>query len=171
MTFNPKTVVDPVAKYGGRRCRGWPLLAKHFGVEVRATAVVDRCGVGDEKQPCGFDVVDCAKTGRLGGVRVALAVSGAALDAAASERVDDDTIRVTWVPPVPGAYAARATFHFYYQDRAARPVDAFPERGRPVFLGAVENRCPGGRPCADKRFRDDCDALQTGWSDGLCSKT
>ena len=39
MTFNPNTVVDPVAKYGGRRCRGWPLLAKHFGVEVRATAV------------------------------------------------------------------------------------------------------------------------------------
>ena len=61
MTFNPNTVVDPVAKYGGRRCRGWPLLAKHFGVEVRATAVVDRCGVGDEKQPCGFGVVDCAK--------------------------------------------------------------------------------------------------------------
>ena len=56
MTFNSNTVVDPVAKYGGRRCRGWPLLAKHFGVEVRATAVVDRCGVGDEKQPCGFDV-------------------------------------------------------------------------------------------------------------------
>ena len=74
MTFNSNTVVDPVAKYGGRRCRGWPLLAKHFGVEVRATAVVDRCGVGDEKQPCGFDVVDCAKRRRLGGVR-----SGAAL--------------------------------------------------------------------------------------------
>ena len=51
MTFNSNTVVDPVAKYGGRRCRGWPLLAKHFGVEVRATAVVDRCGVGDEMLP------------------------------------------------------------------------------------------------------------------------
>ena len=71
MTFNSNTVVDPVAKYGGRRCRGWPLLAKHFGVEVRATAVVDRCGVGDEKQPCGFDVVDCAKRRRLGGAALA----------------------------------------------------------------------------------------------------
>ena len=48
MTFNPNTVVDPVAKYGGRRCRGWPPLAKHFGVEVRDGVVVDRCGVGDE---------------------------------------------------------------------------------------------------------------------------
>ena len=57
MTFNPNTVVDPVAKYGGRRCRGWPLLAKHFGVEVRATAVIDRSGLGVEKLPGGFDVV------------------------------------------------------------------------------------------------------------------
>ena len=149
----------PTTQWAADRCRGWPMLERSLGVVARATNVTAACAARDAAKPCGFDVVDCAKTGRLGGVRVALAVSGAALDAAAAERVDDDTIRVTWVPPVPGTYAARATFHFYYQDRAARPVDAFPERGRPVFLGAVENRCPGGRPCADRRFRDDCDAL------------
>ena len=149
----------PTTQWAADRCRGWPMLERSLGVVARATNVTAACAARDAAKPCGFDVVDCAKTGRLGGVRVALAVSGAALDAAASERVDDDTIRVTWVPPVPGHYAARATFHFYYQDRAARPVDAFPEKGRPVFLGAVENRCPGGRPCADTRFRDDCDAL------------
>ena len=144
MTFNPNTVVDPVAKYGGRRCRGWPLLAKHFGVEVRATAVVDRCGVGDEKQPCGFDVVDCAKRRRLGGVRVLVTLTGSnVIDAATAERVDDDTLRVRWVPPEAGTYQVSAVLNWLYQ--AAPQVDAYPSRGNPVYLGPTENRCPGGR--------------------------
>ena len=129
MTFNPNTVVDPVAKYGGRRCRGWPLLAKHFGVEVRATAVVDRCGVGDEKQPCGFDVVDCAKRRRLGGVRVLVTLTGSnVIDAATAERVDDDTLRVRWVPPEAGTYEVSAVLNWLYQV-AAPQVDAYPSRG------------------------------------------
>ena len=145
MTFNPNTVVDPVAKYGGRRCRGWPLLAKHFGVEVRATAVVDRCGVGDEKQPCGFDVVDCAKRRRLGGVRVLVTLTGSnVIDAATAERVDDDTLRVRWVPPEAGTYEVSAVLNWLYQV-AAPQVDAYPSRGDPVYLGPTENRCPGGR--------------------------
>ena len=144
MTFNPNTVVDPVAKYGGRRCRGWPLLAKHFGVEVRATAVVDRCGVGDEKQPCGFDVVDCAKRRRLGGVRVLVTLTGSnVIDAATAERVDDDTLRVRWVPPEAGTYEVSAVLNWLYQ--AVPQVDAYPSRGDPVYLGPTENRCPGGR--------------------------
>ena len=145
MTFNPNTVVDPVAKYGGRRCRGWPLLAKHFGVEVRATAVVDRCGVGDEKQPCGFDVVDCAKRRRLGGVRVLVTLTGSnVIDAATAERVDDDTLRVRWVPPEAGTYEVSAVLNWLYQV-AAPQVDAYPSRGDPMYLGPTENRCPGGR--------------------------
>lgn len=145
MTFNPNTVVDPVAKYGGRRCRGWPLLAKHFGVEVRATAVVDRCGVGDEKQPCGFDVVDCAKRRRLGGVRVLVTLTGSnVIDAATAERVDDDTLRVRWVPPEAGTYEVSAILNWLYQV-AAPQVEAYPSRGDPVYLGPTENRCPGGR--------------------------
>ena len=145
MTFNSNTVVDPVAKYGGRRCRGWPLLAKHFGVEVRATAVIDRCGVGDEKQPCGFDVVDCAKRRRLGGVRVLVTLTGSnVIDAATAERVDDDTLRVRWVPPEAGTHEVSAVLNWLYQV-AAPQVDAYPGRGDPVYLGPTENRCPGGR--------------------------
>ena len=162
MTFNPNTVVDPVAKYGGRRCRGWPLLAKHFGVEVRATAVVDRCGVGDEKQPCGFDVVDCAKRRRLGGVRVLVTLTGSnVIDAATAERVDDDTLRVRWVPPEAGTYEVSAILNWLYQV-AAPQVDAYPSRGHPVYLGPTENRCPGGRCGRAQPFTlDECAKVAT----------
>ncbi|CAH0378185.1 unnamed protein product [Pelagomonas calceolata] len=162
MTFNPNTVVDPVAKYAGRRCRGWPLLAKHFGVEARATAVVDRCGVGDEKQPCGFDVIDCAKRRRLGGVRVLVTLTGSnVIDAATAERVDDDTLRVRWVPPEAGTYEVSAILNWLYQV-AAPQVDAYPSRGHPVYLGPTENRCPGGRCGRAQPFTlDECAKVAT----------
>lgn len=147
MQFDSNTVVDPAAKYGGRGCRGWPLLEKHFGVVAHATAAVDRCSVGDEKHPCSFDIVDCAKRKRLGGVRVLVTLTGSStLEAASVECVDDDTLRVRWTPEQAGAYEVSSILDWLYQDAADAPqIDAYPNRGDPIYLGPTENRCPGGR--------------------------
>ena len=92
----------PTTQWAADRCRGWPMLERVFGVVARATNITRSCVAGDAARPCGFDVVDCARAGRLGAVRVLLSVSGPARDAATSLRLDDNRVRVTFVPPVAG---------------------------------------------------------------------
>lgn len=147
MAFDGNRVVDPSSKYGGHGCRGWPLLEKHFGVVARATAVIDYCSVGDTKHACGFDIVDCAKRKRLGGVRVLVTLTGSkVIDAAVAQRVDDDTPRVRWIPEQAGSYEVAPMLNWLYQDAADAPqIDAYPNSGDPIYLGPTENRCPGGR--------------------------
>ena len=95
-------LASPTMEWGTDHCRGWPMLERVFGVVARATNITRSCVAGDAARPCGFDVVDCARAGRLGAVRVLLSVSGPARDAATSLRLDDNRVRVTFVPPVAG---------------------------------------------------------------------